>query len=282
MILLVGIFDGILDYFYSFLKRNGHSCLFLDQSKIGSKIHFDSQYLYFNDQKIDSDSISGVYTRMASPNPQDKSTFQKDVIYTQLLMDYLSNNYKNIVNPFYAGVSNNSKPFQLSVLDLRYLKVPRTYVLANTYIEQLKFNKKDHYDYIYKSVSGSRSIVNKIEYINKKVTLPMVVQEFLGHENIRVHVLNNKVIATSIQSKNVDYRYDKAYNCTPVKLPKTIEDECINLNMQLDLSFSGIDLIKRYSDYYLLEVNPSPAYVMFEKSKCTYEISKELYKVLSS
>ena len=67
------------------------------------------------------------------------------------------------------------------------------------------------------------------------------------------------------------YRFD---------LPDWLEKECVNISQQLQIPFSGIDLIKKKQSYYLLEVNPAPGYAYFDIDGSISRALHEYYMAL--
>ena len=130
---------------------------------------------------------------------------------------------------------------------------------------------------IYKSISGVRSIVKRVTKQDRKrwVREPVLFQELIQGNNIRVHVIKDIVIACCCMARDIDYRYAKAMRIERVKLPLWLELECIDVARQLGFEFTGIDLILRNGEYFILEVNPAPGYAYFDIDLC---ISRALYK----
>ena len=284
VVFLVGGYDGVLDYFFDYvMRRKGCNIRFIAQSQLGISVNFDKDVVYFEGEKIHPDQVSGIYMRIVGPEP--KSKYQDSYnINTQLLIEHVSQNYTNVINPIYAGISNNSKPYQLSILNLKELKLPETYIFANIKRNNLDKILTNHSArYIFKSVSSCRSIVTKLDRMDRErnITCPVVIQEFLGYLNIRVHVIDNKVFALAIESETSDYRYASNLKFNFIGLPKNLIQECIDINQQLRLRFSGIDLMRRKNDFYLLEVNPSPGYSVYEGySDGRHEMSAAIYEAL--
>ena len=280
MILLAGSpFDETLKYFASFLFRNKVPFVFLNQEKFPLTSNIDLEYLYINNSVFTHDSFSGVLNRLCLVSFSDCKFNTKVKASTTFLNAIFSTNYRNVLNSVENCVANDSKLYQLTHLNYQIVRVPECIVLAK---KQLNYLYQDKKDYIYKSLSSIRSIVTKLD---KKNTIPdaaVLFQELLKGENIRVHVINERCFSTLIVSSKVDYRYDSV--CRYFKdfdLPEKIQQECIKLSKESQLAFCGIDLIKCNNVYYLLEINPTPGYIFYEKNLPHNNISIALMEILN-
>src|SRR5260370_3079759 len=122
-------------------------------------------------------------------------------------------------------------------------------------------------------MSGVRSIVRRV---NKEdlgnfdlwADRPIQLQEYLPGDNIRVHVIGERLFAVRIQCGAVDYRYSGAEGYARTMVPETLPEEvatnCIRLTKELGLGMSGIDLKETSAgEYYCFEVNTSPAFPFY-------------------
>jgi glutathione synthase/RimK-type ligase-like ATP-grasp enzyme len=127
---------------------------------------------------------------------------------------------------------------------------------------------------IYKSVSGVRSIVTRLDdsggqALADVANCPTQFQEYIPGVDVRVHVAGGRVIATEIASTADDYRYATRAGADlamrPADLPPDLAQACRALAQALGLQFAGIDL--RHTPqgaWFCFEVNPSPAFTFFE------------------
>jgi glutathione synthase/RimK-type ligase-like ATP-grasp enzyme len=132
----------------------------------------------------------------------------------------------------------------------------------------------EHGDVIYKSLSGMRSIVRRMddEHLARLPLLatgPTQFQAFIPGENVRVHVVGERLFATRVHTGAVDYRYARQdgfeLEMEAAGLPPEIEAACLRLSQRLGLLFAGIDLKETpEGDYYCFEVNPSPGFTFYE------------------
>jgi hypothetical protein len=180
-----------------------------------------------------------------------------------------------VVNRFTAAASNTSKPYQCQIIRKFGFKTPNSLITTDKYAAEL-FRKK-HGKVICKSLSSIRSIVflwdkkhgRKIERIKN---CPTQFQEFVDGTNYRVHVIGDKVFASEIISKAVDYRYaerdGKTLQIRPCILPQTVAKKCIILAKGLGLHLAGIDLKRtKANEWYCFEVNPSPGFTYYDSNE---------------
>jgi len=175
-------------------------------------------------------------------------------------------------------MSNHSKPFQAQVIRAAGFEIPETLITnepaaARQFIEHVW---ADGGDLIYKSVSGIRSIVQRVEKhdlarLDRIRWCPTQFQRHVSGTDIRVHVVGQTVVSVMITSDATDYRY--AVQQTGIEptivgteLDANIRTLCIALARRLDLPLAGIDLRRTPEGRYVcFEVNPSPAFSFYEQ-----------------
>ena len=229
--------------------------------------------------QIAVDSFTGVYTRVAAwrtvladefSNDHDGS-FARHVYGLHERLDaWLETTSMRVANRTRANDTNNSKPLQ-AMLIRRFFHVPATLV-TNDPAAALAF-RDEFGSVIFKSCSGERSIVTELadddlERLDLLATVPVQFQEKLDGQDVRVHVVGREVFATAIESSATDYRYDASgSSMRATEVSDEVADACVRLTSELGLEISGIDL--RYcSDGRVscFEVNPSPAYIVYEEA----------------
>jgi hypothetical protein len=177
-----------------------------------------------------------------------------------------------IVNRFSAMASNNSKPYQLSLIRAAGFATPDT--LLSTDPAAVTAFRERHGDVIYKSISGVRSIVSRLtdEHADRLKDIrwcPTQFQQYVPGRDYRVHTVGGEVFACEIISDADDYRYASRQGMEAelraYELPPDCADKCRALGRTLGLAVSGIDL-RRTPDgeWYCFEVNPSPAFSYYE------------------
>jgi glutathione synthase/RimK-type ligase-like ATP-grasp enzyme len=248
--------------------------------------HHDGElagYLWVREKEWPLEKFTGVYTRLIEidslPENQprgrvapDVSRVAKSAFLHQALSDWLELAECRVVNRACATSSNVSKPYQAQFIS-QFFRTPPTLV-TNDPDEAREFIRA-HGRVIYKSISSIRSIVREWspadEWNLRKIrVLPTQFQAFISGTNIRVHVVGEKVFATEIGTPAVDYRYAQRdgfdVEMRAVELPAEVAEKCVQLSVQLQLPFCGIDLKRTEQDaYYCFEVNPSPAYSYYQQ-----------------
>jgi len=179
-----------------------------------------------------------------------------------------------VVNRFEGGMSNSSKVYQALIVRQCGLLTPPTLV-TNDPDAARSFFEDYHGEVIYKSLSGVRSIVRRVdqEHLARLPFLrhgPAQFQALIPGENVRVHTVGDQLFATRVHSETVDYRYAGRegghVEMEPTTLPPEISASCLRLASQMDLLFTGIDLKETPDgDYYCFEVNPCPGFLYYEK-----------------
>jgi glutathione synthase/RimK-type ligase-like ATP-grasp enzyme len=169
-------------------------------------------------------------------------------------------------------MSNNSKPYQSLIIREQGLDIPDTCVSSDE--EAVREFLAVHPAAVYKSISGTRSIVKLVDAESLKNLYkirfcPVQFQERVTGFNVRVHVVGDQAIATRICTDAVDYRYaaqeGMSVTLQPYALPDEIANKCVSLAHSLCLPFAGIDLmITDDGRTVCFEVNPSPGYSYYE------------------
>ena len=231
------------------------------------------------DWRVGFDELTGVYFRNVSlDEPDDAEGNSEATCHAYPRIDpqiaaVLNSLPCRVVNRPVATYSNCSKPYQALIIRKFDFKIPRTFI-TNDPEAALRFYWECEGKVIFKSISGVRSIVRLMdkEDLGRLALLencPTQFQEYLPGENIRVHVIGNRVYAVRIQSDAVDYRYagqeGYARTIVPAKLPEDVENKCIRLTKEFGLAMSGIDLKETPGgEHYCFEVNTSPAFPFYE------------------
>jgi RimK-like ATP-grasp domain len=238
-------------------------------------------YIAGPDWHLDLDELTGVYVRFLGPEGRlPPPSIDSDVVpamyaeYDAGLMSLLEDLQCAVVNRLGGGTSNNSKPYQALLVRECGLATPPT-LITNDPEAARRFYEQCQGEVIYKSASGIRSIVRRLqpEQLSRLSLLrhgPAQFQSFIPGENVRVHTVGDKWFATRIRSGAVDYRYagreGHAVEMEPTTLPPAIADSCLRLAQKLDLLLSGIDLKETANgEYYCFEVNPCPGFLYYEK-----------------
>lgn len=167
---------------------------------------------------------------------------------------------------------NGSKPAQLTVIRGCGLDVPDT--LVTTDPGTAEAFAAHHEQVIYKSISGQRSIVRRLprdewRRLGDARNCPIQLQEHIAGQDIRVHVVGERVLATAIRADADDYRYARGEGAVlrEVELDDRLAALCVSMCREMDLLFAGIDL--RFDPTsgrtVCFEVNPSPGFSYYEQ-----------------
>jgi glutathione synthase/RimK-type ligase-like ATP-grasp enzyme len=177
-----------------------------------------------------------------------------------------------IVNAPHVQMSNNSKPWQALAIRAHGLDIPETCISSDEATVREFLGRHDAV--VYKSISGTRSIVKRVdakalEGLPRIRYCPVQFQECVTGVNVRVHVVGRQVFPTRIRSDAVDYRYatqeGKSTSLEACELPDDVAQRCIELAHALHLPFAGIDLMLADDGRTIcFEVNPSPGYSYYE------------------
>jgi glutathione synthase/RimK-type ligase-like ATP-grasp enzyme len=172
-----------------------------------------------------------------------------------------------LYNPFTAQ-RNITKPLQLALLAGAGLPVPRT-LWSNKPEDVIAFAHSG--PTIYKPVSGGAQTRELTahdltpERLAQLAIAPVTFQELLSGDDIRVFILDGKVIARyRIVTDALDFRHNEIA-VENIQLPATIESQCLQACKLLDLRFTGMDL-KYDADGQakILELNSSPMFLGFD------------------
>jgi len=275
--------DAPMSMVYTELEKAGANFFFLDHKKIfNSDIEYSLNaetgttcIIHVNGLKLNLDDIRVAYIRpynfrdykeMEGKDP-NCAVAEKAAGFEQQLMACLNASDALVINRQDASATNNSKPYQLSVIRKAGFNIPETFISNDGSLVRRFLGETG--EAVYKSISGVRSIVHKVSdthlgFIDDVEWCPTLFQKVVPGINYRAHVFKNEIHTVRIASDSLDYRYGKT-TMEPVELPYNVEEKCYQLNAMLGLHFSGIDLMRTDDDeWYCFEVNPSPAYSYFE------------------
>ncbi|MCM8773315.1 MAG: ATP-grasp domain-containing protein [Candidatus Omnitrophica bacterium] len=177
---------------------------------------------------------------------------------------------KRVINPIESFDLHYLKAYQLALLRKNNIPVPLTLVTNDS--EELKKFQKEVGQLVYKPVAGGAGCKMMIEedWQEERLKLlrnaPVLFQEYIEGENIRVYVIDNKIVSSGIiHTREVDYRgHEEAIE--KIKLPTDIENMCIKAKEICGMKFTGIDLKRKPNkEFVLIECNPSPMFIGFQE-----------------
>ena len=227
------------------------------------------------------EDIAGVYTRLMDdrilPELEGESPESPVRAACRALHDTLYRWFEitpaRVVNRASAMASNGSKPYQSQLIARSGFSVPETLVTSEP--ELVHDFLVEHGRVIYKSVSGSRSIVQELTAtdftrLGDICWCPVQFQAYVNGADVRVHVIGEQVFATRVSSGATDYRYASMGGMGParleaIELDDDLAERCIELTRSLGLRFSGLDLrVPEEGDVVCFEANPCPAFDYYE------------------
>ncbi|ADG06746.1 ATP-grasp domain-containing protein [Kyrpidia tusciae] len=183
-------------------------------------------------------------------------------------LKWLSETDRVLVNPVDTLLIHFAKPFQIERLRRAGIPVPRTLVTGDG--ETVRAFAAER-EVVYKPVAGGalcRRLTRedlKPERLERLAGAPVLFQEYIPGEDIRVFVLGDRVIgAFRIEGEGLDYR-GGAHRVEAVDIDKDIARASTAACRALGLLFSGVD-VKRRPDgsWVILECNPAPMFEGFD------------------
>jgi glutathione synthase/RimK-type ligase-like ATP-grasp enzyme len=294
--------EEVIAFFSSYLEAIGIARRILDlrgapsrySIKLSRRKGPPSGSIAYSNWTLGLDEISGVYFRNVSfaDSVAEAELFKEGRAYPQTdpqtatLLDTLA---CRVVNRPATIYSNRSKPYQALIIRRFGFEIPKT-LITNDPASARHFYSECEGAVIFKSIGGVSSIVQRLsqEDFGRLALLkhgPAQFQEYVPGDNLRVHVVGERLFSVRIQSDAVDYRYggQEGYGrkMIPAKLPEQVENNCIRLTRALGLAMAGIDLKETpQGEYYCFEVNTSPAFPFYE-SAARPVVSKALAEFLA-
>ena len=174
-----------------------------------------------------------------------------------------------VVNRPSGGRSNGSKPFQMLFLQEHGLDVPR-WTVTNDAATATRFIASCSTGAIYKSCSGLRSHVRRVDstLLSRLAasTAPVLLQDYVPGNDVRLHILDSTPFATRVVSSAVDYRFDGGeQRYERVDAPRAIVDAARRITERDGLVLSGLDFrVDAAARWWCLELNPVPTFLPYE------------------
>jgi glutathione synthase/RimK-type ligase-like ATP-grasp enzyme len=291
MILVTGILgDGMIELMCARLEHMAYEYLFLDELRFPGDFDITWQVcrgavsgcISAPARKVDLEQITGVYARYVQYNEGRKrdgiSEREGELLKSEqqaALMQLCDALPCVVVNRAQASTSNDSKIYQQFLIRSCGLLTPRT--LATTAPDEaMAFYESCGQKVIFKSLSGVRSIVRRLEprdllRMELVKNCPTQFQEVVEGVDIRVHTVGERTFATEMRSTASDYRYaarsGAALTAREIEIPPEVAASCIRLTKACGLTVAGIDLRQTPDDrYYCFEANPSPGFIFYERA----------------
>jgi glutathione synthase/RimK-type ligase-like ATP-grasp enzyme len=291
VILVSGVLgDGMIELMCARLNSMGYAYLFLDELRFPGDFNITwsagvegvTGYVSSPSGRVNLRDITGIYARYVQYRGGKRgdgiSDREEELIkseYEVSLMQLFDVMPSVVVNRVRASVSNDSKLYQQLLLASFGFRTPRTLV-TTVPAEAAAFYEACGKKIIYKSLSGVRSIVRRLEEkdlprLELVRNCPVQFQEVVEGVDIRVHTVDDKVFATELISQASDYRYaastGHSLTARPIDLPPDMASACVQLARSAGLMVSGIDLRRALDgQYYCFEINPSPGFLFYERA----------------
>ena len=191
----------------------------------------------------------------------------------------------NWVNSMNAFELHKKKAFLTNQFMKAGIRVPNT-LITNDKEAVIEFYEKNNKRIIYKPVLGgayTQLITEKDLSQERLETLkvaPVQFQECVDGVDIRVYAYKDKIYASRIEAKSLDFREDANSKLIPIELPQKIQEDCIKMMKIADLKYSGIDIrLTPNGEYVFIEANPAPMFIHAE-NVTGYPLTEELCNLL--
>lgn len=173
-----------------------------------------------------------------------------------------------VLNPVESFDLHFLKPFHIESLRRAGFPVPQTLVSNDQ--EKVKSFVGAFPSVIYKPVAGGAYCreIRPEDLSSERLELlrnaPVIFQERIEGENIRVYVVGGRVVSASlIHTDALDYRGNEDH-FEAITLPTWVEEMCLKAAQLSHMPYSGIDLIRGPRGYTFLECNPTPVHLGVE------------------
>lgn len=238
-------------------------------------------FLRLQGQTYRLQDFGGLYVRLMddrylpelAAEPPDSARRQRCRDLHQYLTDWGDIAPARVINRTAPMATNFSKPYQAQLIRAHGFAVPETLITNEP--DLVRDFCARHPRVIYKSISGVRSIVQTVNdedfgRLDAIRWCPVQFQAYVEGRDVRVHVVDQEVFATAIDSGATDYRYARVQAGQPARLEAlTLSDvlaaACVDLARSIGLAFAGIDLkLTPDGRAFCFEVNPCPAFSYYE------------------
>ena len=259
MILLWGLAeDAPLRMVHDALRQIGASCLLLDHADL-LDTHLEmecspaiSGVLEVQGSRYALEDVHALYVRPydledlphLAARERDSPEWRHGLLLKEMLWSLAEELDGLVLNRPSAMHSNGSKPYQSRLIAQHGFDVPETLITND--VDALHRFREDHDAVVYKSISGTRSIVNLLTEAHEARLAdlrwcPTQFQAYIEGADYRVHVVGTNPFATRVTSDAVDYRYGEAA-MEACDLPGDVAERCVNLARALGLNLAGVDL----------------------------------------
>ena len=283
------------------IVRAGHEPLVLDAQKFPKSLKVtlghECEDIWIDGTKINRPAAVYVRSLYQTPISYGSTTAEEEMHrdWRLTLCTYLERNtlltsilyrWEKLRVPIYNPVSvykNITKPFQIALLSQMGLPVPRT-IWTNDPKALREFAETKYI--VYKPVAGGATtrLLTEDDLTSRRLAklsaAPVTFQELLPGDDIRVYLLDGKIVARlKIITDALDFRQNEEA-IEPISLPTEVDEQCIQAAKILGLRFTGMDLKgDTRGKLRILELNPSPMFLGFD-ARAGSDILGELVNTL--
>ena len=252
------------------------SCVVLDDQSIINNISLTTDLaskpvVYLNDSPIEATS---VYWRNLDIYPFENGYhLANGIAHMKLFLEAFTN--AEWVNSPSAFINHYTKVDQLRALNI--LK-PYTLITSNLNDARTFISLFD--SVACKPVAGADYLKRyKHPEELKDLNHPVTLQEFIPGTNTRTFVIGTDVYSAEVTTTYDDFRLDKNFSYTPIKLSADEHQLALDITKTLGYKWTAIDWIRFKNKLYFLEANFSPMFLYFEQ-KTGFPITESLAKLL--
>jgi len=118
-----------------------------------------------------------------------------------------------------------------------------------------------------KNLEEAEVIINKFNK-KAKISWPIIAQRFIPSPSYRVTTIDGRIVQTAIKQKG-SWKKTGVYTKTfkKFKITPKIRDIVRKITNASEINVCGIDLLKKDSRWYVLELNGQPCYGFFEEER---------------
>ena len=276
--------------------------------QLNSFVDLDNQKLQIGDHSFAFEDIKSVYYRRNLDN-----IIRDDKVHlypTKEHIRFVQGLEFVLPHAHWVNKPSDNRDADFKIRQLILAKSLGFVIPKNTHfgdlVPQFGSNLESHKTYILKTISGNlayKSNRGRFYLIGTKtyktsefdgisnLGCPNILQEYTPKKyELRVTIIGFKIFAFRINSQEtgnldtaVDFRNwsDPNLKFEPIKMPREIEQKCLQIMKKLKLVYGAIDLIVgENGDYVFLEINPNGQYGWLDLV-VSEKISKTLAKELS-
>lgn len=224
-----------------------------------------SDYLRIGEKRWMLDNYTGIYARLIDLtwNRQDAQMKRRWFAMMTSVRAWLQTGRHVIINPPFAGNHNSAKPLHEAALSALGFRVPPSLSTSDR-ASLIKFAEQGRV--IIKALGGRRGNTREVDQSALRTFYPQQgpihVQRLIEGSDVRVHVIGTEVIATHVESAEIDYRARGVRaSFQPWTLPDQLSAQLVAATEFMGLRLAGWDFkLDANGLYWCLEVNPQPGY----------------------